>query len=196
MGDVDGVIGPLSHRIILDPSLGAPSRGGRGGESDDPMTRSVHDPIRIALAFLLLGGCGYRFGGLVEHRKVKLSFFENETERRLHEFDLTDAVAREMAAAGIAVNSPEAPVELVGRLRDFREPAVVTTGNDEVLISSVAVELEISLVRRSDGKAVWTDVRRESAAFATQRGESRETARREVFHRLARWVVTKLESDW
>lgn len=101
-----------------------------------------------------------------------------------------------MAGAGIAVNSPDAPVEIVGTIADFREPAVIERGKDEVLVSSVAIRLEISLVRRSDGKVLWTDARTESATFATQRSESRETARREVLDRLARWVVTRLEKDW
>lgn len=151
---------------------------------------------RLLPAVALLAGCGYQAGGLVEHRRVKLSMFDNATERRTHEFDLTDAVAREMASEGIAVNAADAPVELVGRIRDFREPAIVTTGQDEVLISSVSIELEISLVRRSDRKVIWSDFRREAASFATQRGESRETARQEVLYRLARWTVTKLEKDW
>ncbi len=125
-----------------------------------------------------------------------LPIFDNLAERRTHEFALTDAVAREMAGAGIAVNSPDAPVEIVGTIVDFREPAVIERGKDEVLVSSVAIRLEISLVRRSDGKVLWTDARTESATFATERAESRETARREVFDRLARWVVTRLEKDW
>ncbi len=135
-------------------------------------------------------------GGLVEHSKVKLSIFDTASERRLHEFDLTQAVAREMAGAGIAVNSPDSTVELTGRISDFREPPVVTTGKDETLVSSVSIQLELSLRRRSDGKVLWTDSRLESTSFDTQRLESRETARQEVFDRLARWVVTKLERDW
>ena len=144
----------------------------------------------------MLLGCGYRVGGLVEHSKVRLSLFDTASERRLHEFDLTQAVAREMAGAGIAVNSPDSTVELTGRISDFREPPVVTTGKDETLIASVSIRLEVSLRRRSDGTILWSDSRAESASFATQRLESRETARQEVFDRLARWVVTKLESDW
>jgi hypothetical protein len=161
---------------------------------------SFGSPLSPHLLFLVAlsvaSGCGYQVGRLIEYRKVKLAMFDNATERRIHEFDLTAAVAREMSSEGIAVNSPEAEVELVGRIRDFREPAVVTTGQDEVLISSVSIELEISLVRRSDRKVLWTDARSEAASFATQRGESRETARQEVFSRLARWTVTKLEKDW
>lgn len=145
--------------------------------------------------FWFLAACNYRVGGLLEHSKVKLSIFDTASERRLHEFDLTQAVAREMAGAGIAVNSPDATVELTGRISDFREPPVVTTGKDETLVASVSIRLEVSL-RRCDGTVLWTDSRSESASFATQRSESRETARQEVFDRLARWVVTKLESDW
>lgn len=143
-----------------------------------------------------MAGCSYQVGGLVEHRRVKLSVFDNTTERRTHEFDLTGAIARELAAAGVAVNSPDSDVELVGKISDFREPTVVTTGQDEVLISSVSIEIELSLVRIRDRKVLWRAAQRESASFATQRGESRETARQEVFQRLARWTLQKLEKDW
>jgi hypothetical protein len=146
--------------------------------------------------FCVLGGCGYRLGGLLEHPKIKLAIFDNTTERRTHEIDLTAAVARELTGSGVALNSPEATVELVGRIVNFLEPTLVETGKDEVLVASVAIRLEISLLRRSDGTALWTDARTESASFATQRLESRETARQEVFDRLARWVVTKLEKEW
>lgn len=150
----------------------------------------------LGLSILALASCGYRVGGLIEHKKVGLSIFDSLPERRTHEFALTEAVLREMAAAGIAVNSPGAEVEIVGRILDFGEPAVIERGKDEVLVSSVSIRLEISLVRKSDGKTLWTDARTEAADFATQRFESRETARREAFYRLARWVVTRLEKDW
>ncbi|GEM_PF-1852424 len=167
--------------------------GPRAAQGGRPLSRGAG----ILALFAVFGsGCGYRVGGLVQHRRIKLSVLDNATERRTHEFDLTGTLARELVGAGIAVNSPEAEVELRGRISDFREPTVVTTGADEVLISSVSIELELFLVRIRDGVVLWKDARRESASFATPRAESRETARQEVFQRLARWALTKLEEDW
>jgi hypothetical protein len=143
-----------------------------------------------------LGSCGYSLGGRIEHTKVKLSLLDNTTERRIHEFDLTSVIAREMASAGIAVNAPNATVGLVGKIQDFREPTLVETTEDAVLVGSVSIQIELSLVSQSDGRVLWTASHEESASYATQRYESRETARAEVFDRLARWVVTKLEKDW
>jgi hypothetical protein len=147
-----------------------------------------------AVALLALSSCGYTVGRLVEHRRVKLAILDNEDERRIHEFDLTAAISREMRGAGIAVNADDAPVELVGSIVKFREPAVVETAQDDVLVGSVSIEIEVSLVQ--DGRILWTRRRQESANFSGARSESRETARQEVFDRLARWVVQQLEKDW
>jgi len=175
----------MERREAGAPRIGAESRSPLG-----PASRP------FAFCLLLLAACGYRFGGIVEHPRVTLTMFDNLTERRTHEVDLTEAVAREMTGAGIAVNASDAPVELTGRIVDFREPPVVETGKDEVLVSSVVIQLEISLRRRSDGSTLWTHSRTESASFARPGSDSREAGRQEVFDRLARWVVTKLEKEW
>ncbi len=152
---------------------------------------------RVGLLLPLLAlSCGYRVGSLVAHRDVGLEIFDNRTERRTHEFDLSALIAREMAGAGIAVNTPEAPVNLVGNIVNFDEPAIVETGEDDVLIGSVSIRVELSLVDARDGRVLWTDSRAEAATFATARGESKDTAKQEVYARLARWAVSKLEKEW
>lgn len=145
---------------------------------------------------LLLPGCMYRVGDLYEIKDVRLTVLENDDERRTHEFDLSLVLAREIAAAGIRVNAKDAPFELVGTIERFREPAIVETGKDVVLVGSVSITLSIRIVDRKTGKAVVEDRRTESASFSSLRLESRETARQQVFDRLARWVVTKFEKDW
>jgi len=135
-------------------------------------------------------------GGLISHSEVGLEILDNRTERRGHEFDLSSLLAREMIGAGIVVNAPEAPVKLVGEIVNFDQPEVVETGQDDVLVGSVAIRLELSLLSTRDNEVIWKEVRTEPALFSVARDESRDTAKQEVFARLARWAVTKLENDW
>ena len=154
--------------------------------------------MKVALIFLpwMLLSCSYRMGGLISHSEVGLEILDNRTERRGHEFDLSSLLAREMIGAGIVVNAPEAPVKLVGEIVNFDQPEVVETGQDDVLVGSVAIRLELSLLSTRDNEVIWKEVRTESALFSVARDESRDTAKQEVFARLARWAVTKLENDW
>jgi hypothetical protein len=140
--------------------------------------------------------CGYEIGNLYEIRDVKVDIFENSSERRTQEFDLTDAVVHEIAARGIRVNAKDAAYTLKGRIADIRTPALVDQKNtDLVVVGSLMFSLEISLMD-ANGKEVWRDSRAESASFTTARGESFESARQKVFARLARWVVAHLEKAW
>jgi hypothetical protein len=150
-------------------------------------------PLILALA---CGSCGYEIGNLYEIRDVKVDIFENNSERRTHEFDLTDAVVHEIAARGIRVNAKDAAYTLKGRILDIRTPALVDQKNtDLVVVGSLLFSLEIRLID-ANGNEVWKDTRAESASFALARGESFESARQKVFDRLARWVVAHLEKAW
>ncbi|MBI3854436.1 MAG: hypothetical protein HY293_01960 [Planctomycetes bacterium] len=149
---------------------------------------------------LLLGlaasSCGYEIGNLYEIRDVKVDVFENHSERRTQEFDLTDAVVHEIASRGIRVNARDAAYTLKGRIVDVRTPSLVDQKNtDLVVVGSLVFSLEIRLMD-SNGNEVWKDARVESASFSQARGESFETARQKVFDRLARWVVAHLEKQW
>jgi len=150
-------------------------------------------PLLLALA---ASSCGYEVGNLYEIRDVKVDIFENNSERRTQEFDLTDAVVREMAARGIRVNARDAAYTLKGKILDIRTPSVVDQKNtDQVVVGSLLFSLEIRLID-AHGTELWKDVRNESSSFTTARGESFETARQKVFDRLARWVVAHLEKQW
>lgn len=148
-------------------------------------------------ALLLLGACcGYRAGGLYETRDVRIETFDNVGERRTHEFDLTGAVAQEMVSRGIRVNRRDAPVTLKGRIEEIRTPPLVSQARtDQVTVGSLYYRVEIRLLQ-ADGKERWKDERVESVSYTPSRGESAETARREMVDRLARWVVTRFEKEW
>jgi hypothetical protein len=143
-----------------------------------------------------VSSCGYEIGNLYEIRDVKVDIFENNSERRTHEFDLTDAVVHEIVARGIRVNARDAAYTLKGKILDIRTPSVVDQKNtDQVVVGSLLFSLEIRLID-AHGTELWKDVRNESSSYTVARGESFETARQKVFDRLARWVVAHLEKQW
>ena len=152
---------------------------------------------RLLLLLVLAGSsCGYEVGNLYEIRDVKVDIFENNSERRTHEFDLTNAVVHEIASRGIRVNARDAAYTLKGKINDIRTPALVNQRNtDQTIVGSVLFSVEIRLID-ANGNEVWKDHRIEQASFTEARGESFETARQKVFDRLARWVVSHLEKQW
>jgi hypothetical protein len=135
-------------------------------------------PLLLALA---CSSCGYEVGNLYEIRDVKVDMFDTQSDRRTHEFDLTDAVVHEISARGIRVNAKDA--------------AYTLKGTDQVLVGSLLFTVEIRLID-SNGTELWKDVKSESASFTGARGENFESARQQVFYRLARWVVTHFQKSW
>jgi len=153
-------------------------------------------PLPALAALVFAAGCGYSSGELREHGAVRLAIFDNVDERRTHEFDLTRSVARELSARGVRVNGSGASVELRGTLLAVTEPSVVEGQKDVVVVGAVSFKLQVVLVDVATGRELRRSERTETASFSTARAESRETARQEVFDRLADWAVRNLEKDW
>ena len=144
----------------------------------------------------LLGGCGYQVGGLYPDRDVRVDTFGNDSERRTHEFELTGTVIRELTSRGFLVNGAGNPPVLRGRILDMRTPSVVDqVDTDETIVGSLTVRLEVVLTA-PDGRERWREERVERVTYVPSRAESFETARREAFDRLARWILTHFEKDW
>ena len=153
-------------------------------------------PIRIlALTALLSFASCYSVGDLYALRDVKVKVFDNVTERRTQEFDLTYAVEREMTARGLRVNGSGAPYTLEGRILDMRTPTVVSGNLDVVVVGSVSLRVEIRLMS-ADGREIWKDERTDSVTFTSRRGQTFDSARFEAFDRMARWVVAHFEKEW
>ena len=147
----------------------------------------------LALTFL---SCGYEIGNLYEIRDVRVDIFDNLSERRTQEFDLTDSIVHEISSRGIRVNARDAAFTLKGKILDMRTPALVDQKNtDQTVVGSLALTLEIRLID-ANGTELWKDVRTEGASITAQRGETFESARQLVFTRLSRWVVSHLEKEW
>jgi hypothetical protein len=156
-------------------------------------------PFRAPAAALLLGAlaaCGYEMGGLYPEREVAVRTFDNVSERRTEELDLTNAVVHEMTARGFRVNRSGAPLTLRARIMDVRTPSLVDQQDtDQTLVSSLQVRVE-AVLTDAEGKERWREERSERVSFTPARSESYLTARQEAYDRLARWIVTRFEREW
>ncbi|MBI3270789.1 MAG: LptE family protein [Planctomycetes bacterium] len=173
--------------------------GTRGGARQAWTRRSAGLACALVGAWTL-AGCGYSTQPLTldSVRTVAVPIFDNTTERRLHEFDLTNAVVREIhSRTPLRVAEPErADAILTGRLTTFRTPVLVEAARERVLDATVTLTLEITLTERTTGKVLLKDAHTLSAEFSGQREESIDSATAEVVEKLARWVVQRMEKAW
>jgi hypothetical protein len=122
--------------------------------------------------------------------------FDNQTERRDHEFDLTRLVIRELGRQGIHVD-PSADHELRGEIVDIQQPVVVDDRLDNPRVTSFVMRVQFRLVNRKNPKEpIFSGTATEAATFSVLRGQSLESARGEVLDRLSKSIVSKFESQW
>ena len=117
-------------------------------------------PATFLLFAACLSSCGYELGNLYTYRDVQVNIFENVSNRRIHEFDLTNAIVHEMSSRGIRVNRSDAKYILEGSIVDIRTPSVVENDLDQVTVGSLRFQVEVRLVDRDGneiGKAPITD---------------------------------------
>ncbi|MEO0334867.1 MAG: LptE family protein [Pseudomonadota bacterium] len=136
----------------------------------------VSTGFMLVLCFLLSAGCGYRAGKSMRtlpggYEQVSVPIFENQTQMVAIEPFFTNALIEQFETSKIAkvVGDEIAPVKLKGRILqlNIRRNAVVTGGqNNEIsqlpegtsLATSyrIAMKAEISMVRASDSKVLWS----------------------------------------
>ena len=156
-----------------------------------------------------LPGCGYTLanGFNRDIKTVAIPIFENATNRRGIEFQLTEAVQKEVAkrtpyrlAKGL-----EADTRLTGKIVNFRKDVLGETRYDDPR------ELQISLMV----EVKWEDLRTgqilaqqeiplspdaipitAQSEMAPEIGQSLATALDDAFHVIARKVVNLMEVPW
>jgi hypothetical protein len=144
-----------------------------------------------------LAGCGYTAGRLYAYDNLAVPIFQNDSARRINEFDLTDAVVRELQSSGVTVNPASPRHRLEGRITAIEQPRLAEDRDSNVIVGSFSVVVEIRVVDPADGRELvkWIN-RRFAASFAVGRGQTLETARAQVFDQVAKWVMEQLEEKW
>jgi len=158
----------------------------------------------LVLACLFLTGCGYSHGGTFpkEIGSIAVPIFENRTPYRDVEFDLTEALIKEieLRTPYKVVRSGDADTLLAG---------VVTNVDQRVLsrrdVGGLPQEMEISIVVNFEWKHQRTgESLRDRHGFITVGrhvpgrpiGEPFEVARHEAVQQLARDIVAVMRADW
>ena len=170
---------------------------------------------RIAIALIALVpfvgtvGCGYMVGGAYDPqiRSVAVPIFENDTFRRGIEFQLTEAVHKEikLRTPYRLVNSQDAETRLTGRIVDIRKDVLGENQYDDPR------ELQMSLLVQ----VTWEDTRTgkilgqqevpidptvvpvsAQADFSPEVGQSLATATQDGVTRLATKIVNMMETPW
>uniref|UniRef100_A0A7C4QM13 LptE family protein n=1 Tax=Schlesneria paludicola TaxID=360056 RepID=A0A7C4QM13_9PLAN len=154
-------------------------------------------------------GCGYMLGSAYgpQIRTVEVPIFQNDTFRRGIEYQLTEAVQKEIQnrTPYRLAKGADADTRLSGRIVDLRKDVLGETNFDDPR------ELQVSLAIR----VTWEDLRNGQilaqevvpvgpdvlplvgqAEFAPEVGQSLATATRDAVQRLAGQIVNMMEVPW
>ena len=153
-------------------------------------------------------GCGYTIGPAFSPgvRTVAVPIFRSDLFRRGIEFQLTEAVQKELKLRGLKIaEGPYAETRLSGQIFSYDKNLLSESANDD------ARELQLTL----SVMVTWEDLRTgeilnqqeialppeaialtANADFAPEVGQSLATANQQVVDRIARDIVNKMEMPW
>ncbi len=165
--------------------------------------------LSFLLGSLLLSGCGYVVGPSYsgEVCTVHVPTFTNTTYRRGVEFQLTEAVQKQiqMRSSFRLAKEGEADTRLTGRIVNNFKTVLGETGGDDA--RSLQVNLLVELT--------WEDLRTQKilmeqripvaadkvqqaslSEFAVETGGSLATAQQDAIDRMARQIVELMQAPW
>jgi hypothetical protein len=160
------------------------------------------------LAGLGLVGCGYTVGPAFSPcvRTVSVPIFKSDLFRRGIEFQLTEAVQKEIKLRGLRIaEAPYAETRLSGQIFSYEKQLLSESAFDD------GRELQLSLAVM----VTWEDLRTgeilnqqeislppeaialtSTADFAPEVGQSLASANQQLVDRIARDIVNKMEMPW
>lgn len=158
---------------------------------------------------VLLPGCGYMVGQSYspELRTVSVPIFENVTFRRGIEFQLTEAVQKEITRRTPyrLARGAEADTRLTGKIVDVRKDVLGETAQDDPRELQVTYMVRVSWEDLRNGQILAqqevpiapADVPLVGQAeMAPEVGQSLATATQDAVDRLARRIVDMMEVPW
>lgn len=153
--------------------------------------------IRFRAAFLAAGvvGCGYRLGSPAETEAVAVPIFQNTSDRRELEFELTRRVVSELAARGVRVD-PSADRVLEGVIERVTTPVPMRGTVDEPKVESYRLRSRVRLVEAGTGRILREETFETESIWAGARGMTEEAARHEALERQARAIASILDVPW
>lgn len=119
--------------------------------------------LLLAPCYLLLSSCGYHIagkgGGMPGNvATISIPFLKNQTQKPDVETIVTTALVDEFVKSGIVrVVEENADAVISGAVTSYDLTPVSFNKNDVIQEYRLTIKIEVSLVRKSDGKVVWQD---------------------------------------
>ncbi|MCH8828381.1 MAG: hypothetical protein IID45_02260 [Planctomycetes bacterium] len=180
-------------------------------EQPFPRRGSVSLLLRLTLLLLFvtgMNGCGYRIGGPYRQdiRTVHVPIFTSASFRRGIEFELTEAVHKEIQLLTHfrLVKSGEADTRLTGQIVQINKAVLGESGLDDPreLQFSLAVQVTWEDLRSGKRETQTIPIAPElvhllsTSSFAPELGQSLATARQQAVQRMARQIVRMMQEPW
>ncbi len=174
------------------------------------MPHSIRHPRSvIPLLLLSLAGCGYMIGQGFgpEVRTVAVPVFRNDTFRRNIEFQLTEAVQKEIQnrTPFRLAKGMEADTRLTGEIVQVRKDVLGENRFDDPRELQLTIKVRVTWEDLRSGQILATQEVPLSpdeipvvgqAEFAPEMGQSLATATQDAVDRLARRIVNMMEVAW
>jgi len=161
------------------------------------------------IAAMSLSGCGYMVGSVYQAdiRSVHVPIFTSESYRRGLEFQLTDAVQKEIQKQTHFRLAKEgnADSRLTGRIVRINKRVLGESAFDDPRELELAVAVEVTWEDLRSGEIIAQQrvlIEAEeiqllsTGSFAPEVGQSLATAEQQVIARIARQVVEMMEMPW
>ncbi len=165
--------------------------------------------LPISLVICGLTGCGYMVGSAYgpDVRTVEVPIFQNATYRRNIEYQLTEAVQKEIEARTPfrLAKGPGADTRLTGQIVEIRKDVLGETRYDDPRELQLTIAIKVQWEDLRTGKIlaqqevpVAPDVLPlvGQASFAPEVGQSLATATQDAVNRLAAQIVNMMEVPW
>jgi len=161
------------------------------------------------LLLLLASGCGYTLGnGFSPNLKtVSVPIFENDTYRRGLEYQLTEAVQKEIQnrTPYRLARGNDADTRLTGRIVQVRKDVLGENNNDDPRQLQLSIMVRVTWENLRTGQILAEQevpVAPEAipligqAGFAPELGQSQATATQTAIDQLAKHIINMMETPW
>ncbi len=154
-----------------------------------------------------LAGCGYTTRPMYPCtiQTVYVPMFESKVFRRGLEFQLTEAVCKELEhkTPFKIVNCQDADTTLKGEIKSVRKRVLIQTPEDEPRQLETAIAADVEWRDNRSGELLCNGqtsgvpfVVRGDATYAPELGQSTATALQEMIDKLAVQIVAMMEEPW
>jgi len=158
--------------------------------------------IALVTSFCLLAaaGCGYTTASLHDEKysTIAVPIFANKTFYRENEFEITEAVKKEIETKTRykVVNKDEADTVLEGEIVGIRQPVLTEDAEDRIAEQQFALTVHVIWRDSTTGKIIREFLRTVEREADLRRGETLGTAASEAYADLAEVIVESLEKEW